>query len=81
MKNLKTYQNNGIEYTYSVNARGWTFKIPAIKYEFIAHFRGGAEIAHKICNILSGAVKRCGEIDGLARRNIDLIIKKYSGKI
>lgn len=81
MKNLKTYQNNGVIYKYSVISKGWEFNIPAINYTLICHFNGGVFIADKVANIILGSLKRTGQIDNLARHNIDLIIKKYSGKI
>jgi len=73
MKNLKNYSANGIDYTYSLQAQGWVFKVVAANFTLIRHFRGGAEKAHKIARILAGSFKRAGHLDGMGRYAIERV--------
>jgi hypothetical protein len=71
MRATKYYNNNGLVYCFNPVYRKWAFILPDGKQEFITHCKGGQETAHKVANILLGAIKRTkGVIDNMARKNI-----------
>ena len=59
-----------LTYGYSIQLRKWMFK--SDKHCILVRCKGNA-IGHKVASIIAGALKRKGEIDGLARANISKI--------
>lgn len=74
--NIKQYTNKdgSVTYTYSLQAKKWEFKIPAINTTFLTPVPTRAIGAAKIANILAGSVKRSNAVDNLARANIARLI-------
>ncbi len=66
--------------TYGASGRRWTFTAgPAEAPTYIYAsplIHGGAETAHKIARVISGAVKRSGTMDNLGRSNMSTILHK-----
>ena len=52
--------------TYGAAGRRWTFTTENYQYS-TPLMPGGAATAHKVAGAISGAVKRCGTMDGLGR--------------
>jgi hypothetical protein len=77
---IKTYSNsdNTINYGYSRKSRKWEFNIKPINSTFLTPVPGVGEekekLAEKIANLLYGAMKRSGAVDGLARSNINKLV-------
>ena len=63
-------------YGYNRNYRKWGFRLGKFVQIIPCH---GNEQGHKIANIIVGSIKRCGKmVDGLARANIDSVIRSQS---
>ena len=67
----KKYTKDSIQFGYSLQFKGWHYILPE-NVSFVSHVKSAGK-AHKVANILSGALKRCGKIDNLARANISTI--------
>jgi hypothetical protein len=71
MKNLKSYQFDKVQYGYSLKTKGWEFKVSGpTTFTLVRHCKG-SEVAHKVAHIVNGSFKRVGQLDNLARANID----------
>jgi hypothetical protein len=71
MKNLKSYQFESVNYGYKLAYKGWEFKVNGDNnFTLIRHCKG-SEVAHKIAHIVNGSFKRAGQLDNLARANIN----------
>ena len=68
-RNAKQYEFNGIKYTFSASLRKWVFET-GTGHDLITEAKGGVETATKISKAISGAIKRRGYIDSLARFQI-----------
>jgi hypothetical protein len=76
MTNLnKTYTiataDGNLVYGYYREYRKWMFK--SQKMCVLVKCKGN-EQGHKVANIIAGSIKRCGELDNMARANIDRVI-------
>lgn len=66
---MKTYIHNGITFGYSPPNRKWAFQFGG--NTFLAPCqRGGIETATRVAKQIDGALKRSGQLDNLARRQI-----------
>jgi hypothetical protein len=76
---LKNYSNSvgTVNYGYSRASKKWEFELPN-NQTFLTPVPGSGEekkeLANKIANILNGAFVRSGEIDGLARANVNRLV-------
>lgn len=61
-----------LTYGYKREFSKWVFRVAKSTLIIPCH---GQEQAHKVANLIDGAIKRCGNIDGLARANIDRVVK------
>lgn len=68
---LLTSGPNQIVFGYSLQSKKWEFKAGNKTYLVACK---GAENAKKVANIIGGALKRKGEMDNLARANINKMI-------
>lgn len=69
--NLKINDSVSLDYGYKLQNKKWNF---AFGTDTILVACKGQIQAHKVANIIAGAVKRTGGMDGLARKNISLAI-------
>lgn len=69
------YSFGQVNYGYSRLAGKWEFKFPVSGAEFVFLApAGGKDKAAKIASIITGALKRGGKLDGLARANIERVL-------
>ena len=64
----KQYSIGNIQYGFSLQSRKWEFK--SGNFTFLCTCPKGKETADKVANVVNGAMKRSGEMDGLARANV-----------
>lgn len=70
----KIYTNGEVVYGYSLNSKKWEFKVESVALTFLTPCPGRGEMAAKIANVIRGAIKRCGQLDNLARKNIAQLV-------
>jgi hypothetical protein len=72
----KQYTFGNVVCGYSPSSRKWEFTVD--KFTLLTALKGGAATAEKIANIVSGASKRTkgNGLDGLARNNINTVLKR-----
>lgn len=68
-----TFNLENISYSYVRANRKWIFASPATKYSVLINCRGQNN-AHKVAKIVSGAVKRCGALDGLGKSHVAKLV-------
>ena len=73
IKATKTYNEGSVEYKH-IGAGKWEFIVAASAYRFISKSPQGVIGAEKIAKIVSGSVKRCGVVDGLARELVSCLL-------
>lgn len=69
------YNFGSVQYGYSRAMGKWEFRFPVSGTEFSLLLNAGGKVkAAKVASIITGALKRKGELDGLARANIERIL-------
>ena len=89
MKHQRNYttEDGSVQYGFKSRGRTWAFNVvPAaskdkISYTFFHKLTGRAETAHRVANLISGAFKRHGALDGSTKSNINRLLSTAAAKV
>jgi hypothetical protein len=72
MREMKTYNKDGVQYGFNIKHKKWNFDIGEIHLISVAP--GGKDTAEKIAGQIAGAHKRAKTLDAMARGTINKLI-------